>query len=900
MTLGQPWERGGATIRRPTDCPYADTTMDSARWEKVQTLFHEALELPEADRRDFLEAQCKGDPGLVGDVLVLIDEDTRGDSLLDRDIAQAADLVFNESSAASLPFKEFGPYQIIRQLGEGGMGAVYLAARTDLGNLVALKILREAWASPARRQRFESEQRTLAQLNHPGIARLYDADITPDGSPFFVMEYVDGVPLTEYCRERDCSVEERLKLYRAVCDAVEYAHQHAVIHRDLKPSNILVRADGSVRLLDFGIAKQIDAGTQASNLTRTGMHLLTPAYASPEQIRGEAVAVASDVYSLGVILYELLAGRLPFDLSQKTPAEAANLITTEEPVKPSAIVRRSSGKGATRIASWADLDVLCLTAMHKERRRRYASVKALIGDLDHYLKQEPLEAHPDSPLYVAAKFLRRNWAAVSVAALVAGLLLFVGSLALTLGGNGAAVKTPPRTVAVLPFANAGSDHSMDFLGSAIPDEIARVLGRAHSLTVRPFDPGRAQTDPRKAARELGASSVVTGRFVKEGDQLQVTIDALDVETSHSLWLDAFTIPAGNTLRLEGEIASRTRSGLGPNLGAREFTLASLLRADMALESSTRPKNQQAYDLFLRAMSAGNAPGDWKQPRAMLEQSLALDPGYAPAWASLSGFCQGESWYSGGGAEAAQCAMNAAKRAAALDPDNVWTLASLTVIETEDNHVATAYREAADLVRRRPENSKAHFSLSYALRYAGLLEESEKECNTGLTLDPQYSGLRTCAIAFLLHGDYQRARDFLHLDLGSELEKALSMDVLLREGKETEALQAGPATAPDWAGFPVLYAYLEHHPASEIAAMARAMKPVSDPEMNYCAAAHLAYAGQPEGALRMLRAAITAGYCAYPGIESDPLLAGIRSKAEFDGLRALARQCREQFMAARKQ
>jgi len=675
VTLGQPWERGGATIRRPTDCPYADTTMDSARWEKVQTLFHEALELPEADRRDFLEAQCKGDPGLVGDVLVLIDEDTRGDSLLDRDIAQAADLVFNESSAASLPFKEFGPYQIIRQLGEGGMGAVYLAARTDLGNLVALKILREAWASPARRQRFESEQRTLAQLNHPGIARLYDADITPDGSPFFVMEYVDGVPLTEYCRERDCSVEERLKLYRAVCDAVEYAHQHAVIHRDLKPSNILVRADGSVRLLDFGIAKQIDAGTQASNLTRTGMHLLTPAYASPEQIRGEAVAVASDVYSLGVILYELLAGRLPFDLSQKTPAEAANLITTEDPVKPSAMARQSMGNRATRTASWADLDVLCLTAMHKERRRRYASVKALIGDLDHYLKQEPLEAHPDSPLYVAAKFLRRNWAAVSVAALVAGLLLFVGSLALTLGGNGAAVKTPPRTVAVLPFANAGSDHSMDFLGSAIPDEIARVLGRAHSLTVRPFDPGRAQTDPRKAARELGASSVVTGRFVKEGDQLQVTIDALDVETSHSLWLDAFTIPAGNTLRLEGEIASRTRSGLGPNLGAREFTLASLLRADMALESSTRPKNQQAYDLFLRAMSAGNAPGDWKQPRAMLEQSLALDPGYAPAWASLSGFCQGESWYSGGGAEAAQCAMNAAKRAAALDPDNVWTLAS---------------------------------------------------------------------------------------------------------------------------------------------------------------------------------------------------------------------------------
>ncbi len=658
--------------------------MDSDRWQKVQTLFHEAVELPAPDRRGFLDAQCQDDPGLVGDVLVLLDEDGRGDSLLDRDLAQAADLVFNQSHPASLPFKEFGPYRIVRELGEGGMGVVYLVMRVDLGNLVALKILRDAWPSPARRQRFESEQRTLAQLNHPSIARLYDAGTLADGTPWFVMEYVDGVPLTEYCRAHDCMVDERLKLFRAVCEAVEYAHQHGVIHRDLKPSNILVRTDGSVRLVDFGIAKQIDGGNHAPNLTRTGMHLLTPAYASPEQIRGQAVGVASDVYSLGVILYELLAGRLPFDISEKTPAEAANLITTEEPVKPSAIVSRSSGKGATRTASWADLDVLCLTAMHKERQRRYASVKALIGDVDHYLKHEPLDAHPDRALYVAGKFLRRHWAAASVAPLVAGLLLFAGTLALTLRRNGPAVNTRPRTVAVLPFANSGSDHSMDFLGTAIPEEIARVLGRARSLTVRPFDASRAQTDPRKAARELGVASVVTGHFLKEGDQLQVTIEALDIETGHSMWRDAFIIPAANTIRLEGEIASRTRNGLGPNLGAREFTLASMLRRDVALESARRPKNQQAYDLFLRAMAMPNDPGGVKQPRAMLEQSVALDPGYAPAWSALGTTCTGDSWYGGGGAEAAQCAVNAIKRAAALDPDNVWTLPSFLGTGTESD------------------------------------------------------------------------------------------------------------------------------------------------------------------------------------------------------------------------
>jgi hypothetical protein len=222
------------------------------------------------------------------------------------------------------------------------------------------------------------------------------------------------------------------------------------------------------------------------------------------------------------------------------------------------------------------------------------------------------------------------------------------------------------------------------------------------------------------------------------------------------------------------------------------------------------------------------------------------------------------------------------------------------METEHNHIAKACREAADLVRRRPESSEANFILSYALRYAGLIEESEKECNTCLLLDPQSAGLRSCAVAFMLHGDYPRARDFLHLDLGSQYEQALAMDVLLREGKEKEAWEARPATSPDWAGFPVLFAYLEHRPADEIAALARAMKPVTDPEMNYFSGAHLAYAGQPESALHMLRAAITAGYCAYPGIESDPLLAGIRTNADFEGVRGLARQCREQFMAARKQ
>jgi serine/threonine protein kinase/Tfp pilus assembly protein PilF len=403
--------------------------MESMRWERIQTLFHEVADLPESEQRAFLKAACGDDDVLVADVLALIEEDARGASLLDRDIAHVARGMLDEATSAALPFKEFGPYRIKHALGEGGMGVVYLAERIDLGNVVAIKLLRDAWLSPARRERFASEQRTLAQLNHPSIARLYDADTLDDGTPWFAMEYVEGVPLTDYCAEHACSIEECLKLFRGVCEAVQYAHQQAVIHRDLKPSNILVKPDGTIRLLDFGIAKQLESvETPAGrNQTMTGLRLMTPAYAAPEQVRGDRVGMQSDVYSLGVILYELLTGGLPFDLSKLTPGEAEAVIVGQDPEKPSAVAQRhadaneklpSASKGA-----WADLDVLCLGAMHKDTQRRYQSVEALIRDIDHYLKGEPLEARSDSFRYRLGKFVRRNRRAVSASALVFAIIV---------------------------------------------------------------------------------------------------------------------------------------------------------------------------------------------------------------------------------------------------------------------------------------------------------------------------------------------------------------------------------------------------------------------------------------------------------------------------------------------
>ena len=408
---------------------------DAARWERIQALFHEAAELPEADRAAFLSSACGGDQDLEAQVRSLLAADAEPGSLLDRDLAQVAGRLL-ETPARSLPQESFGPYRATRVLGEGGMGVVYLAEPADLGSVAALKLLRDAWLSPARRERFESERRTLAQLNHPSIARLLDADALPDGTPWFVMEYVEGVPLTTYCTVHSSTVPERLRLFRAVCEAVQHAHQHLVVHRDLKPSNILVTRDGAIKLLDFGIAKQLESLDGPVDQTRTGLRLMTPAYAAPEQVRGERVGIYSDIYSLGVILYELLVGRLPFDPANHTPSEMEALISGREPERPSAGVRRgtrdpdaSVGPDALTMSrvAWADLDVLCLTAMHKDPARRYHSAEALIRDIDHYLAGEPLEARPDTMGYRARKFVSRNWRAVAgVAAVFAVMVALVG------------------------------------------------------------------------------------------------------------------------------------------------------------------------------------------------------------------------------------------------------------------------------------------------------------------------------------------------------------------------------------------------------------------------------------------------------------------------------------------
>ncbi len=398
----------------------------AARWARAQALFHDALEREAGARDAWLREACGDDAALLADVRALLAADAGAEALplLDRGLPAVANELLASPDAAK-PGRTFGPYRLLELLGEGGMGVVHRARRDDLGSDAAIKILRDASLSPARRERFAFEQRALAQLNHPAIARLYDADTLADGTPWFAMELVDGVPLTEHARAAKLSIDARLKLFREVCEAVQHAHARAILHRDLKPSNILVRPDGRVKLLDFGIAKPLDTLDDPAGMTRTGLRLMTPAYAAPEQVRGEGLGVHTDVYSLGVVLYELLTGRLPFDLSGRTPAEAVRVVETQAPPRPSEFVigelRTHTTRGPGR-ASWADLDVLCLTAMHRDPQRRYRTVDALLRDVDHYLAGKPLDARGDPFGYRAGKFARRHAGAIVAATLAVAVI----------------------------------------------------------------------------------------------------------------------------------------------------------------------------------------------------------------------------------------------------------------------------------------------------------------------------------------------------------------------------------------------------------------------------------------------------------------------------------------------
>ena len=417
--------------------------MSDVAWQKVWSLFEETIALPVDRQQAFLDAACGEDTLLAKAVERMLNADRKASSLLDQPViarpepAQGATTVeIASSDEHELPTEAIGPYRLLRKVGEGGMSTVYLAVREDdaFSHQVVVKLIRRGLESEAMIHRFQVERQILANLTHPSIARLYDGGATAQGLPYLVMEYVEGEAIDAYCSQHDLAIDDRLQLFSKVCDAVRYAHQNLVVHRDLKPANIMVSLEGEPKLLDFGIAKLLspEHAADASEPTVTWHGALTPSYASPEQIRGKRVTTASDVYSLGVVLYRLLTGTLPFDFQGLSPTEIERLVTETEPERPSAAVDHRTGLAAPeraptkidaqRRAIEGDLDAIVLKALRSTPGERYASVEQLSADLERYRHGLPVSARQGTWRYRASKFVRRNRLPVSATALVGALL----------------------------------------------------------------------------------------------------------------------------------------------------------------------------------------------------------------------------------------------------------------------------------------------------------------------------------------------------------------------------------------------------------------------------------------------------------------------------------------------
>lgn len=526
--------------------PAPDENERRARWQRLQDAFHRAVDATPPEQRTVIEQLSGTDPGLGADLRAMLEADEAGDVLLDRGIAATAtDLL---AADLTVPSQSFGAYRLERAIGAGGSGVVYLGRRDDLQSVAAIKVLRDAWLSPQRRARFQREQRTLASLAHPNIVRLFEADHLPDGTPWFALEYVDGQPITAWCAAHAPTLEARLARFTQVCEAVRYAHGRGVIHRDLKPSNILIDATGQVKLLDFGIAGRSRRGGER---TETAARAMTPAYASPEQLRGEAADVRQDVYALGVLLFELIAGARPYEVGTLSPRDAASML--DERGGTSLLAQPGAQALMTRSGlspmQQRDLAALVGTALHPDVERRYSGMDALLRDLAAFAIQEPVAARRDSWSERLRRTVRRHRRELSAAGVVVAVPLLVAALYTTAlsRARDAATAEAARTARLTAF-------------------LTRILS-GNDETTGPSDTLRVVTVVEEAAREVRA---FTGDETARADLL-VLLGRVALQLGRTALAD--------TLLGEGEAAQYRLSPL-PSGRAVE---AAVLRAQLVMQ-----------------------------------------------------------------------------------------------------------------------------------------------------------------------------------------------------------------------------------------------------------------------------------------------------------------------------
>jgi len=793
-------------------------------------------------------------------------------------------------------------YRILGKLGGGGMGVVYEAEDLKLGRHVALKFIPENLVGDHKSlERFEREARAASLLNHPNICIIHGIEDN-NGHPFIVMEKLEGESLKQAIGGKPMETDKVLDISIQVADALAASHAKGIVHRDIKPANIFLTPTGQVKVLDFVLAKLVhNVGTDSDgvapddSLTAVGVIPGTAVYMSPEQARSEEIDFRSDLFSFGVVMYEMGTGKKPF--TGKNSLMTLDSVLHAKPVPPAELNPKVP----------VELEGIIGKAMEKDRKERYQSATQMKADLQQ-LKRETESGQVKSAFHTARLRVSSKtfghaasnrwlfWLLAGTAALLVTVLAAVG--AYWVKHREVASTELKNAIGVLPLQNMNGDYSVDYLRFALADELTSVLTYSRSLDVRPSSVTRKYVapdfDPRKIGQELHVGKLLTGHFLKQGDQLTVTLEAVDVATDRLLWQATVTALVNDLISLQNQLSTQVQQGLLPALGAGG-----------AYTSASRPKSQEAYDLYLHSLALPHDPGPNKDAISVLEHVVGEDPSYAPAWEALGQRYYYDSYYGGGGEAMFQRSNAAYERALALDPNRVGAASHLITNRVERGELGPAYDAATDLVRRRPQSAEAHFALSYVLRYAGMQEQAAQECNTARSLDPGNFDFRSCAWAFLELGQTDRAMDFVHLDAGSEWAAWVTPYVYLASGNLMQARESAKNV-----GKSALYhrelmmvCTQPQRPADFDRIVHEAETSVMtelDPEEWYHVVALMAYCGQPDAALRLLKAAVQQNYCAYSALLGDPLLKQLRKETAFNEVLTAASACQETLKEGRGQ